>query len=76
MLDEPVASSSSGPQPDNTIANTRWGISERHYFNQANTRVVCSTFHPGSGLLVVGFSTGVFGLWEMPDFTNVYTLSI
>ncbi|KAF8591248.1 WD40 repeat-like protein [Ramaria rubella] len=76
MPDEPIASASSTPQPDNTIANTRWGISERHYFNQANTRVVCSTFHRGSNLLVIGFSTGVFGLWEMPGFTNVYTLSI
>ncbi|KAF8496944.1 WD40 repeat-like protein [Gautieria morchelliformis] len=76
MPQEPVASTSSTLLPDNTIPNTRWGISERHYFNQANTRVVCSTFHSGSNLLVVGFSTGVFGLWEMPDFTNVYTLSI
>jgi periodic tryptophan protein 2 len=29
-----------------------------------------------SNLLVIGFSTGVFGLWEMPDFTNLHTLSI
>ncbi|TEB34224.1 WD40 repeat-like protein [Coprinellus micaceus] len=49
------------------IANTRWG---------ANTKVVCTTFHPPSNLLVVGFSTGVFGLWEMPSFTNIHTLSI
>ena len=76
MPEEPIASTSSTLLPDNTIPNTRWGINERHYFNQANTRVVCSTFHPGSNLLVVGFSTGVFGLWEMPDFTNIYTLSI
>ena len=76
MSDEPTASTSATPPPDNTIPNSRWGISERHYFNQANTRVVCSTFHAGSNLLVIGFSTGVFGLWEMPDFTNIYTLSI
>ena len=76
MSDEPTASTSATPPPDNTIPNSRWGISERHYFNQANTRVVCSTFHAGSNLLVIGFSTGVFGLWEMPDFTNIYTLSV
>jgi periodic tryptophan protein 2 len=58
------------------IANTRWGVHKRNYFNQANTKVVCTTFHPPSNLLVVGFSTGVFGLWEMPSFTNIHTLSI
>jgi len=29
-----------------------------------------------SNLLVVGFSTGIFGLWEMPGFSNIHTLSI
>lgn len=60
----------------NTIADTRWGIAKRNYFNQPGTKVVCSTYHQASNLLVVGFSTGVFGLWEMPDFTNIHTLSI
>ncbi|CAE6493983.1 unnamed protein product [Rhizoctonia solani] len=58
------------------IAQTRWGISERHYFNQSNTKVVCSTFHPHLNFLIVGFSTGFFGFWEMPSFNNVHTLSI
>ncbi|GJJ14935.1 hypothetical protein Clacol_009205 [Clathrus columnatus] len=70
--DTPIASTSS----ENVIGTTRWGISERHYFNRANTRVVCSVFHRPTNLLVIGFSTGVFGLWEMPHFTNIYTLSI
>jgi len=57
------------------------GVYKRHYFNQAGTKVVCSTFHAASNLLVVGFSTvgfstGVFGLWEMPSFSNIHTLSI
>ncbi|TFK49171.1 WD40 repeat-like protein [Heliocybe sulcata] len=60
----------------NKIANTRWGVFRRNYFHQSHTKVVCSTFHPTSSLLVVGFSTGVFGLWELPDFTNIHTLSI
>lgn len=51
-------------------------MQKRHYFNQPGTKVVCSTFHRGSNLLIVGFSTGVFGLWEMPAFTNIHTLSI
>ncbi|KAF7318872.1 Small nucleolar ribonucleoprotein complex subunit [Mycena chlorophos] len=73
--DEPVASTSQGTGA-NIIANARWGVHKRHYFNQANTKVVCTTFHAPSNLLVVGFSTGIFGLWEMPAFSNVHTLSI
>ena len=73
-VDQPVASTSAAVV-DN-IVYTRWGIHKRHYFQQANTRVVSSTFHRGSNLLVVGFSTGVFGLWEMPGFSNIHTLSI
>ena len=74
----PVASTSNDTAADtfNRITNTRWGVHKRHYFNQANTKVVCTTFHSASSLLVVGFSTGVFGLWEMPAFCNIHTLSI
>lgn len=73
ILDKPSTSASA---IDHTVAYTRWGILNRHYFNQPGTRVVCSTFHPRSSLLIVGFNTGVFGLWEMPDFTSIHTLSI
>lgn len=75
----PIASTSSGsglPTNSNAIINTRWGVHKRNYFNQQGTKVVCITFHPSSNLLVVGFSTGVFGLWEMPAFSNIHTLSI
>lgn len=68
-----IASASSD---DLYIPMTRWGVSERHYFNLPNTKVACTTFHAASNLLVVGFSTGIFGLWEMPSFTNIHTLSI
>lgn len=70
----PAASTSSGP--DNTIALTRWGVEARHYFLQAGAKVVSTTWHAPSNLLIVGFSNGVFGLWEMPSFTNVHTLSV
>ncbi|KIM91497.1 hypothetical protein PILCRDRAFT_810776 [Piloderma croceum F 1598] len=79
-IDSDSDSDSDAPQPipstSNAIALTRWGIQKRHYFNQPGTKVVCTTFHPSSNLLVVGFSTGVFGIWEMPMFSNIHTLSI
>ena len=67
---------SSSTTPDNTFGLTRWGIAEKHYFMQPNTKTVCAAFHPANSLLVVGFSSGVFGLWEMPDFNCVHTLSV
>ncbi|KAG5646726.1 hypothetical protein DXG03_002408 [Asterophora parasitica] len=75
-MEEPIASTSNGTGMASRIANTRWGVHKRNYFNQAGTKVVCTTFHPSSNLLVVGFSTGIFGLWEMPAFSNIHTLSI
>ncbi|KAG6837084.1 hypothetical protein H0H93_014976 [Arthromyces matolae] len=74
--EEPIPSTSNDSSLGIRVANTRWGVHKRNYFNQANTKVVCTTFHPASNLLVVGFSTGIFGLWEMPAFSNIHTLSI
>ncbi|KAG9104888.1 hypothetical protein FRC06_006713 [Ceratobasidium sp. 370] len=76
--DEPDASTQPGSSSSssNEIARTRWGVSERHFFNQSNTKVVCSAFHERLSFLIVGFSTGFFGFWEMPSFTNIHTLSI
>ncbi|KAI0806171.1 WD40 repeat-like protein [Irpex lacteus] len=75
--DQPIASTSAdAARIANEIAHTRWGVNKRNYFNQPNTRVVCSAFHRPSNLLIIGFSNGVFGLWEMPAFSNIHTLSI
>ncbi|THV01919.1 WD40 repeat-like protein [Dendrothele bispora CBS 962.96] len=71
---QPIASTSNGSS--NHIINTRWGIHKRNYFNRTGNKVVCTTFHAASNLLVTGFSDGIFGLWEMPAFSNIHTLSI
>lgn len=52
-----------------------WRIVEKNFFNQ-DAKVSCCTFHPKSNLLVVGFSSGIFGLYELPSFTNIQVLSI
>ncbi|CAG8579166.1 16574_t:CDS:2 [Rhizophagus irregularis] len=54
----------------------KWVIVSRHYFNQSSAKVVCSAYHAASKLLVIGFSSGIFGIWEMPEFNNIHTLSI
>ncbi|ORY71589.1 WD40-repeat-containing domain protein [Pseudomassariella vexata] len=54
----------------------RWRIVRRHYFMQNNASITCASFHPDSNLLVAGFSNGIFGLYEMPEFNTIHTLSI
>ncbi|PWN44960.1 WD40 repeat-like protein [Ceraceosorus guamensis] len=61
------------------LARARWGIAERHYFNAQSVGVNCADYHPESSLLVVGFVTGVFGLYTLADegaCTPLHTLSI
>ncbi|EAL19888.1 hypothetical protein CNBG0310 [Cryptococcus deneoformans B-3501A] len=77
ILDAPTTSTSAANLAlEHAVAYTRWGVHARHFFNQPGTKVICATFHPKTSLLIVGFSSGVFGLWEMPEFTPVHTLSI
>lgn len=54
----------------------RWRIVQRHYFMQNSAHVRCADFHADSNLLVAGFSNGTFGLYEMPDFNTIHSLSI
>lgn len=58
------------------VENFRWRIAERHYFLQNNAHLTCASFHPSSNLLVAGFSNGTFGLYDLPDFNQIHTLSI
>ncbi|CAD6593521.1 MAG: hypothetical protein ASARMPRED_007625 [Alectoria sarmentosa] len=54
----------------------KWRIVHRHYFMQNNAKVKCAAYHAESNLLVVGFSNGLFGLYELPEFNMIHTLSI
>src|SRR5207237_655744 len=45
-------------------------------FRQEGARVASAALHRRSGLLVAGFSSGVFGLYTMPDGGAVHTLSV
>jgi periodic tryptophan protein 2 len=51
-----------------------WFLDSRHFFNQKKAQ--CATMHKASNLLVVGFSTGIFGLYELPSCNSIHTLSI
>eukprot|EP00466_Bigelowiella_natans_P010548 jgi/Bigna1/87845/estExt_fgenesh1_pg.C_250009 len=61
------------------IAKCNVVMVKKHYFQQNHAKVVCAALHHSnkiSELLVVGFDTGVFGLFEMPEFNMIHTLSI
>lgn len=65
-----------GTEDPNDDSNMQWRISQRHYFLQNNAHLTCAAFDPTSSLLVVGFSNGIFGLYELPSFTKIHDLSI
>ncbi|KAJ9090356.1 U3 snoRNP protein [Entomophthora muscae] len=54
----------------------RWLYVTRNSFGQSGSRVISTAFHKETNLLLVGFSKGTFGIWEMPDFVSIHTLSI
>lgn len=54
-----------------------WRILEKNFFNAENgASVKCATFHAPSNLLIVGFSSGEFRLYELPSFTLIQQLSM
>ena len=59
-----------------TAARGEWGLTSKQFFRQEGARVASAALHAGASLLVVGFTSGVFGLYTMPDGGNVHTLSI
>lgn len=69
-------------KPDSTddahgLVNGRWKASNRYYFQQEGGVSVTSTSYSlESNMLAVGFSSGVFGLYQMPNCDNVHTLSV
>jgi periodic tryptophan protein 2 len=52
----------------------RWRITQKHFFMQNNAKLNCASYHAETNLLVVGFSNGLFGLYEMPDFNEIHKL--
>ncbi|KAL0096596.1 WD40 repeat-like protein [Phycomyces blakesleeanus] len=58
------------------VDKVRWRIMKKHYFMQTPAKVKSCEFFAPSNLMVVGFSNGIFGLYEVPSFNTIHTLSI
>ena len=56
----------------------KFTLLKKNYFLQNHAKVVCCAMHRAVqvDLCVVGFDNGVFGLYELPDFNQIHTLSI
>ncbi|KAI0244836.1 U3 snoRNP protein [Massospora cicadina] len=65
-----------GERASKNLDTLRWLYVTRNCLGQPGSRVISTAFHPAANLLLVGFSKGTFGLWELPDFVNIHTLSI
>ena len=62
------------PETEEDIAEARWRIVKKDFFLQNDAKVNCATFHATSNLLVVGFSNGIFGLYDLPEFNQIHLL--
>ena len=61
--------------PVPALARGVWGIGKKHYFMQRGAKLSAADFHKGTGVLVVGFSNGLFELYQLPEFQQIHALS-
>ncbi|KAH9625045.1 hypothetical protein KSS87_020798, partial [Heliosperma pusillum] len=54
----------------------KWVLLKKDFFMQAPAKVTACDYHRGLDLVVVGFSSGAFALYQMPDFICIHLLSI
>jgi periodic tryptophan protein 2 len=67
---------SSGSLQSHELVKATWRLLARHYFHQEGAKVTSTTYCERAQILVVGFSTGLFGLYELPSVSNIHTLSV
>ncbi|KAF2323261.1 hypothetical protein GH714_034366 [Hevea brasiliensis] len=54
----------------------KWELLRKDGFMQSQTKLTACDYHSLLDMVVVGFSNGVFGLYQMPDFVCIHLLSI
>ncbi|KAJ4821206.1 Periodic tryptophan protein 2-like protein [Rhynchospora pubera] len=61
---------------DDEPSKLPWRLRKKDFFMQAPARLTACDYHRELDMVVVGFSNGVFGLYQMPDFVCLHLLSI
>lgn len=54
----------------------KWRLLRKDGFGQAPAKLTACDYHAGLDMLLVGFSNGIFGLYQLPDFVCIHSLSI
>ncbi|XP_078431883.1 periodic tryptophan protein 2 [Wolffia australiana] len=54
----------------------KWELLKKDFFMQAPAKLTACDYQRELDTVVVGFSNGVFGLYQMPDFVCIHALSI
>lgn len=67
---------SGGDEATQPPKTAQWRIALKNYFHMETARVTCADFHAASNILVVGFTTGEFRLYELPSFNLIQLLSM
>jgi len=81
MSNNLLSTTNNGLASDDSITQAQhlpkatWEVSARHYFHQ-DTDVSATNFSARNNLLIVGFASGIFGLYELPSMSNIHTLSL
>jgi len=53
-----------------------WTLEKKHLFGQEKSAISSAEYHEDKKILVVGHTSGIFQLYEMPDFIQIHSLSI
>lgn len=71
-----VSMSKDGRQePAQALHRGQWELLKKNFFMQSTNLTACD-YHVELDLIVVGFASGIFGIYQMPDFTCIHLLSI
>ena len=58
------------------LVGATWSYKSRHYFQQEGADLVSVSYCDKAEILALGFSSGIFGIYEMPSVSNIHTLSV
>lgn len=59
-----------------SLHKMKWELLKKDFFMQAPSKLTACDYHKGLEMVVVGFSNGVFALYQMPSFVCIHLLSI
>lgn len=68
-----------GTAGEQALVSTRgstWKLHSREFLWEPHVSITSTAFNKSSNILLIGFSHGVFGVYDMPACTNLHKLSV